>query len=173
MIVVPIYDTLGDEAVEHIVEQTGIECVVVDKLEKLDRYALMKEKGHGKKLRLVIVMNDPADEPDSKRLLHVAKSAGLEVHAVSEVEQMGSSNANAPAESPPQPKDISTIYYTSGTTGVPKGVVITHGNCCDKPLRSAMRLRRNLLVVIPAGCAKLLVVRLQTTQTTCCRAYTL
>lgn len=41
---------------------------------------------------------------------------------------MISGRENLRSPNPPKPSDIATICYTSGTTGVPKGAMITHGN---------------------------------------------
>ena len=43
-----------------------------------------------------------------------------------EVEQIGREN-RVPC-TPPSRDDICTLCYTSGTTGVPKGVMVSHGN---------------------------------------------
>lgn len=39
-----------------------------------------------------------------------------------------------------EPEDLANINYTSGTTGVPKGVMLTHMNLASNTIASAMRM---------------------------------
>jgi long-chain acyl-CoA synthetase len=73
-----------------------------------------------------------------KRLVHFkeikpetisrAKKRGIELRRFEEIEKMGASYSHSHRERPPKPDDISTVCYTSGTTGNPKGVMLSHEN---------------------------------------------
>jgi len=42
---------------------------------------------------------------------------------------------------PPKPEDVATICYTSGTTGTPKGAVLSHGNFIANVAGSSLNIK--------------------------------
>lgn len=124
---VSLYDTLGPSATEYIINHASLPCVVTS-LSHIP--TLLKLKPRLPSLK-VIISADPLDngerEGQSKLALlnAMASDIGLTIFSMEQVESLGGSQG-PPLYHPPLPSDIITINYTSGTTGPPKGVTLTH-----------------------------------------------
>lgn len=124
-----MYETLGPDTTEYIINLTE-QAVIATSLAHIP--SLLNSKPRLPTLKAIICL-DTLDTPDpvgtSRRAIlgELVRNAGMQLYSVEDVEQIGST-LNMPYH-PPTAEDIVTINFTSGTTGMPKGVVLKHRNC--------------------------------------------
>ena len=127
---VSIYDTLGPDTTEYIINHATLNCVITS----LSHVPTLLKLASAKRiptLKLIISLDpiDAGEVPGTSKaalLNALAADVGIAVHYIKDVEVLGA--ASKRAMNPPRPEDTITINYTSGTTGNPKGVVLTHAN---------------------------------------------
>ncbi|XP_053498435.1 long-chain-fatty-acid--CoA ligase 1b [Ictalurus furcatus] len=120
LVSVPLYDTLGTEAIDYIIKKTGISTVVCDLPAKV-RLLLDCVAGKQHSLKTLILM----EEFDSE-LVAQAQKCGIDIISLKDAEALGKAHRQQPI--PPKSDDLAVICFTSGTTGNPKGAMLTHRN---------------------------------------------
>jgi long-chain acyl-CoA synthetase len=125
---VSIYDVLGPDATEYIINHAELACIVTS-LPHIP--ALIKLKPRLPTLKFIVSLDplDAGEQPGlTKRAIlnDLTNGLDLSIYSLEEVEELGASLGRP--YNPPSAEDIVTINYTSGTTGPPKGVVLTHKN---------------------------------------------
>lgn len=114
----PVYATNSPEQVAYIVEHSDTKIAVVEDLDQLDK--VLKMRSELPKLEKVVVISGYDHSADKDLVLSwddlIAAGSALPDERFDD------------ARTKVGPNDLATFVYTSGTTGPPKAVMLTHAN---------------------------------------------
>jgi long-chain acyl-CoA synthetase len=112
LVVVPVYQTNSPEECRYVVDHSGARAIILENAAQLEKIEAVQGELPG--LEHVVSM-EPAG--DTTTVADVRARAG----EIAEEELQRRLDAVGP-------DDVATIVYTSGTTGPPKGCMLTHRN---------------------------------------------
>jgi long-chain acyl-CoA synthetase len=112
-VVAPIYHTSSPEECRHVLADSQAKLVFCENAEQVAKVARVKHELP--ELQYVIALDGDADGALSTEALRV-RAREVDQRAVDE-------RVGAVA-----PEDVATLVYTSGTTGPPRGCMLTHAN---------------------------------------------
>jgi long-chain acyl-CoA synthetase len=125
-VTVPVYPTLLGWQIEYILNDSGAVAVICSNEEQMKKVAGIRD--HCPHIHNVIVCDPPPALPDGVLSFEAVVDTGRSADDAAARARFDELRAK------PAPGDVATLVYTSGTTGNPKGAMLTHGNVASNVL---------------------------------------
>ena len=124
IIIVPIYENISASDYVDMVTLTKIHAIIVDSLSRTE--LVIKQLKSTPSIKTIISMS--FDAVTDKVVNSV--QAGVSIYSFNDILDIGSrfKGDAGVVFVEPTPDSIAEICFTSGTSGTPKGVILTHGN---------------------------------------------
>jgi long-chain acyl-CoA synthetase len=131
LVVVPVYNTLSPSQIAYLLRHSGCRAAIIAGATQWEILRPLLPELPG--LDTILAMEETPGIPTSLPGIVVAAPA-FDEPAVSRIRAESLSA---------EPHDLATIVYTSGTTGTPKGVMLSHGNIVSDLKGSLARVPSN------------------------------